>query len=74
MIIFHRASDCPDANGRVPLSGEQKWTLSLPLENGDDYLFIEIGKRGRNAILAMLVQEDKDDARDQDSASPERHD
>lgn len=61
MIIKHKSSDCPDANGRQPISGEQKWTLIFPLENGDDYLEIEMGKKGREAIIAMLKQEEADD-------------
>lgn len=64
MILKYRSSDCPDANGRIPKSGEQKWTLSFPLENGDDYLEIVIGRRGREAIKAMFNQEESDDKRD----------
>ena len=26
-----KSADCPDANGRTPLSGESKWTISIPL-------------------------------------------
>lgn len=62
MIRKFKASDCPDADGRQPLAGEQKWTLSFPLEGGDDYLEIEVGAKGRAAMLAMLKQEEIDDA------------
>ena len=64
MIHTFRASDVPDANGRQPQSGEHKWTLSFPLENGDDYLEIEIGPRGRAALKAMLAQEEADDIKE----------
>ncbi len=70
-IIRHRASDVPDANGRTPKPGERKWTLSFPLENGDDYLEIEIGKKGREAIRAMLAQEDADDAAEDHPDDPD---
>lgn len=56
-ILKHTAIDHPEANGRQPLAGERGWTLSIPLENGDDYLEIRLGKRGRDAILDMLKQE-----------------
>lgn len=63
MIRKFKARDCPDADGRQPLPGEQKWTLSFPLEGGgDDYIEIEVGRRGREAMRAMLEQEDRDDA------------
>lgn len=61
MIRRLKTSDCPDANGRQPLADEQKWTLSFPLEGGDDYLELEIGKKGRDALWAMLIQETADD-------------
>jgi hypothetical protein len=62
MLRKFRAIDSPDANGRQPQFGDQKWTLTIPLENGDDYLEVEIGKRGRDGLLAMLRQEEEDDA------------
>ena len=61
MIKRFKSSDCPDAGGRIPLAGEQKWDISFPLEGGDDYLELEIGKKGREALLAMLEQEVIDD-------------
>lgn len=55
------------ADGRQPRFGEQKWTLTFPLEGGDDYLEIEIGKKGREALKAMLAQEEADDRADKDA-------
>jgi hypothetical protein len=60
MIHQYKTIDCPDANNRIPKDGDYKWTLSFPLENGDDYLEVEIGKRGRDAILAMLSEDERD--------------
>ncbi len=57
-IIRYRSIDSPDARGRNPESGELRWTLSIPLENGDDYLEVAVGKRGRDAIKRMLQQEE----------------
>ncbi len=61
MIHSFKTSDCPDADGRVPQPGEQKWTLSFPLEGDDDYLEVQIGAKGRESFLRMLEQEKKDD-------------
>lgn len=63
MLIKYRTMDAPEANGRTPISGEARWRLSFPLENGDDYLEIELGEKGRRAILDMLAQETEDDQR-----------
>ena len=60
MIIKYKSADHPEANGRKPQPGDLRWTLSFPLENGDDYLELEIGRKGREAILDMLNQENKD--------------
>ena len=60
-IITLRSIDHPEVNGRCPIRGEQQWTLSVPLENGQDYLELHLGKRGREAVRSMLNQEEKDD-------------
>lgn len=62
MIVTLRSMDHPEANGRHPRSGEQQWTLSVPLENGQDYLELHLGKRGREALRDMLNKEEEDDA------------
>ena len=61
MIRQVKSTCCPDANGRQPKDGEQSWTLRFPLENGQDYMEVKIGKRGRDALLDMLGQEAIDD-------------
>lgn len=62
MIRKFRTTDHPEADGRLPQTGDQQWTLRFPLEGGDDYLEVSIGKKGRDAIRAMLIQEESDDA------------
>ncbi len=62
MIRKFKASDAPDADGRQPQPGDQEWTLTFPLEGGDDYLEITIGRTGRDAIRRMIMQEAIDDA------------
>ena len=60
MILKYRAIDHPEASSRHPEPGDLGWTLSVPLENGQDYLELQIGEKGREAIRKMLDQEDKD--------------
>jgi hypothetical protein len=36
VIRRFKSSDSPDADGRQPQFGDEKWTLSFPLEGGDD--------------------------------------
>jgi hypothetical protein len=62
MIHKFKTKDAPTANGREPKFGEQQWTLTFPHENGDDYIEIILGKKGRDAVKAMIAQEEKDDA------------
>lgn len=56
-----KTKDCPDANGRAPQAGEQKWTVYFPTEDGGR-VYVEMGKQGRDAMLSMLAQEEEDDA------------
>lgn len=63
MIYRFKTKDCPDANGRQPESGDQKWTVYFPTEDGGR-VYIEMGKSGREAMLSMLKQEEIDDATD----------
>jgi hypothetical protein len=57
-MIHYFKSSCVPQN---PTAGDMKWILTIPLQNGDDYLELELGKRGRDAIKCMLEQEEKDD-------------
>lgn len=60
MILKFKSSDAPTADGKIPIHGESEWTLTIPLEGGMDYLELHIGDKGRNAIKAILAQEDHD--------------
>lgn len=60
MIYRFKTKDCPDADGRQPQSGERKWTLDFQLEDGGR-LYVEMGRKGRNALIEMIAQEDADD-------------
>ena len=53
--------DSPDANGRLPETGETKWRLKFPLENGDQ-LELSIGQNGHDALQEMPAQEAAEDA------------
>lgn len=59
-VVRYKTDDCPDANGRQPLVGELKWTLSFRLEDGTK-LELQIGEKCRRAFKAMLAQEEIDD-------------
>lgn len=54
-----RTKDSPDANGRVPVTGDIKWTLMFPLDTGEK-LYVSMGQGGRDAILSMLAEETND--------------
>ena len=60
MSYKFKTQDCPDANGRTPLPGEQKWMLDFPLEDGNK-LFVEVGAKGISALKEMLGWEEHDD-------------
>lgn len=68
MIYRFKTKDCPDANGRVPAGGDQKWTVYFPTEDGGR-VYIEMGRQGREAMRSMLAQEDADDAPDRERES-----
>ena len=67
MIYRFKTADCPDADGRVPEAGDQMWTLSFPLEEGGR-LHVQVGKVGRDALLAMLAMEEAGDAAERTGA------
>jgi hypothetical protein len=49
-----KTKDCPDANGRTPQLGDVKYTLALPLENGET-LFLELGSKGYEQMGQQLL-------------------
>lgn len=54
-------SDChPEAGGRRAVIGDQAWAFVIPLADGRR-LRLEMGRRGRDAMLAMLIDETVDD-------------
>ena len=44
----------PEANGRQPQIGDQKWNVMLPLEDGTT-LRVSMGKEGRDLLFGMLI-------------------
>jgi hypothetical protein len=66
MQIDFTCKDSPDAYGRTPQIGEQKYTLLFPLENGDE-LRVHMGKEGINTFASfvanLMVDEHEEEAR-----------
>jgi hypothetical protein len=60
-MITMRCKDDPEANGRTPQVGEQQFTLTFPLENGED-LKLFMGREGMNHFMGMISQMVYDDA------------
>lgn len=59
--LILRTSCYPAANGRRPKAGEQFWTFHCFLETGE-VLYLHTGRKGRQALLHMLLQEQVEDA------------
>ena len=56
-----KCKDDPEANGRVPQRGEQRFTLLFPLENGDD-LKLYAGRETMNHFESFIAQMMVDDS------------
>ena len=56
-----RCKDDPEASGRIPQVGEQRFTLTFPLENGDD-LKVHMGREGMNHFESFIAQLMVDDS------------
>lgn len=56
--------DCPIANKREPLPGEQMWTFHTELEDGTT-LFLYMGRECHDNFRGFLLREELDDAADQ---------
>lgn len=54
--------------GTAPL-GTQRWIYAVPLADGR-MLRLAMGKKGRDALLDMLAQEEADDAADAEFLKP----
>lgn len=59
MIRNFYTADHPEAEGRQPQFGDVAYTFTFVLP-GDDYLEVHTGKKARNALLRMLMQEEVD--------------
>lgn len=54
MTLEFKCKDDPEANGRVAKRGDQRYTLTFPLENGEN-LLIHMGKEGVNNFATFLA-------------------
>ena len=61
-IRFRSIGD-PEANGRAPQTGEQRYTLKFPLEDGRT-LFLEVGREDMSHFAKMIAQMMVDDDKD----------
>ena len=59
--IEFKCKDDPEANGRTPQRGEQRFTLIFPLENGDD-LKVYAGRETMNHFESFIAQMMVDDS------------
>ena len=58
--IEYKCQDDPEANGRTPKNGEQRFTLLFPLENGDA-LKVHMGRESMNHFETFIAQMMVDD-------------
>jgi len=54
MLNEFKCKDDPEANGRIPFIGEQRFTLVFPLEDGTD-LKVHLGKEGINHFASFIA-------------------
>jgi hypothetical protein len=47
--------DDPTANGRIPVPGDQRFTLAFPLESGET-LLLHMGREGLNHFSSFLAE------------------
>ncbi len=55
-----KCKDDPEANGRIPQLGEQRFTLLFPLEDGSS-LRLHMGREGMNHFETFIAQMMVDD-------------
>lgn len=67
MVIEYKCKDDPEAQGRVPLKGEQRFTLIFPLENGEE-LKLHMGKESMNHFETFIAQMMVDDEAEGESS------
>ena len=56
MDIKLRTNCDPESNGRTPQRGDERWTIHMPLDNGD-VVYIQMGRKGRDLLFGMLIAE-----------------
>ena len=66
-MIEYKCKDDPEALGRVPVKGEQRFTLIFPLENGDE-LRLHMGKESMNHFETFIAQMMVDDEAERESS------
>lgn len=64
MILKFDSADSPSRPNYTTKDGEIRWTLMIPLSNGD-HLHITIGKETHDAFISMLTEESIDDVIDE---------
>lgn len=52
--ITLKARDDPEANGRTPQPGDERWTIHIPLESGAT-LHVLMGRQSRDNIFGMMI-------------------
>ena len=67
MVIEYKCKDDPEAQGRFPLKGEQRFTLIFPLENGEE-LKLHMGKESMNHFETFIAQMMVDDEAERESS------
>lgn len=66
-MIEYKCKDDPEALGRVPVKGEQRFTLIFPLENGDE-LKLHMGKESMSHFETFIAQMMVDDEAERESS------
>ncbi len=64
-MVLHFKTKChPEANGRKPKTGEQKWDFTFTLDDGHE-LIIGMGKKAHDNFRSFILREELDDAADE---------
>lgn len=66
MAHEYRCKDDPEANGRTPQRGEQRFTFLFPLENGEE-LKVHMGREGLNVFSSFIANLMVDEHNERDS-------
>ena len=66
-MIEYKCKDDPEALGRVPCKGEQRFTLIFPLETGEE-LRLHLGRESMNHFETFIAQMMVDDEAERESS------